>query len=102
MADCNEHVECLREEISDYRHFEDIGLVVISIGIASLSLIRAPEQLAVAVVLMLLGVFIFSFGGKKKKECEDRLCKLLKQQKNSASQRRVDINTYASAEFLSN
>jgi hypothetical protein len=89
MADCNEHVECLKEEIADYRYFEDIGLIAISIGVASLSLIRAPEQIVATLGLMVCGALIFSYGGKKKKECENKLCKLLKQQKNLAGQGRA-------------
>jgi hypothetical protein len=77
MAGCNEHVECLQEKIADYRHLEDIGLVFISIGIASLSLLTIPGQIVTA-VLMLFGTFLFIFGGWKKGKNEAKLCELLK------------------------
>lgn len=36
MRECDEHVECVKEKIADYRHLQTVGLVFISIGIAAI------------------------------------------------------------------
>ncbi|RSN76288.1 MAG: hypothetical protein DSO07_02160 [Thermoproteota archaeon] len=78
MASCNEHVECLQEEIEDRRHLEDIGLVFISIGIASLGLSTIPTYAIAGVILVVAGMFLFIFDERKKNRAEAKLCELLK------------------------
>jgi|GEM_PF-4271593 hypothetical protein len=81
MAGCNEHVECLQEKIADYRHWEDIGLVFISIGGLFFTIVTTLIALIATLLLIGLGAFLFVYANWRKEDAEARLCNLLKSSK---------------------
>jgi hypothetical protein len=73
-------VECLQEKIADYRHWEDIGLVFISIGGLFFTIVTTLIALIATLLLIGLGAFLFVYANWRKED-EARLCKLLKSSK---------------------
>jgi predicted tellurium resistance membrane protein TerC len=77
MPSCDEHIECLQEEIEDNRHFEDVGFAFISIGVAILSFSTIPAYVAGG-ILIVLGLSFVAIGGRDKGRAEAKLHELLK------------------------
>jgi len=74
---CETHVECIKESINDFRHVEDIGLIFISLGITVMG-ITSLGLLAIysCSILVVVGIYLVIWGGKRKNEMEKRLCTL--------------------------
>jgi len=70
---CGEHVDYIREKIADFRHMEDVGAIATSIGVAVLSL-----SIPLGVIIIVIGLAVFSFFGYSKGQEERKLCTLLK------------------------
>jgi hypothetical protein len=90
MRECDEHMECIKEKIADYRHLQTVGLVFISIGIAtigSLGIYGFPIAYS-AIILITFGAVLFSFSGSRKAEEKRRLCELFKASEPKASERK--------------
>ena len=74
---CEKHIDCIKESINDFRHVEDIGLIFISLGITVMG-ITSLGLLAIysCSILVVVGIYLGIWGGKRKNEMEKRLCTL--------------------------
>jgi len=66
-----EHIEYIKEKIADFRHFEDIGLAGIAIGVAVLSSLDGGIGPQIGgIILLIFGFGFFIVGGHHKSEQE--------------------------------